>query len=304
MSQVFVLGGTGAVGRHAVDALLAAGHDVSAVARSDARAVELADKGATPVRVSMFDAEALAAVFVGHDAVINLATAIPSTNTFMFKRSWRANDRIRTEGSAAVAQAALAAEVPRLVQESVVMLYADQGASWISEDAPVDRYPISLGNHAAEASAARFAREGGAGVVLRFGWFSGVGAAHSEAFLRLARRGLVVQMGDADTFVSSIDVADGGAAVVASLQAVPGVYNVVDDEPLTKRAFADALEDAGGSRAWVRAPGRLASVLGDKTTSLTRSVRASNEKFRSATGWAPRYRSARESLQALAAADT
>jgi hypothetical protein len=36
-------------------------------------------------------------------------------------------------------------------------------------------------------------------------------------------------------------VNDGGAAVAAALAAPAGVYNVVDDEPLTKRAYAAAL---------------------------------------------------------------
>ena len=37
------------------------------------------------------------------------------------------HDRVRTEGSAAVVDAALAADVGRVLQESVSMLYRDQG---------------------------------------------------------------------------------------------------------------------------------------------------------------------------------
>jgi hypothetical protein len=49
-------------------------------------------------------------------------------------------------------------------------------------------------------------------------------------------------------------------------------------------------------------PGPAALLLGDRSTSLTRSVRVSNAKFKTATGWAPRYPSAREGLAATAAA--
>ena len=35
-------------------------------------------------------------------------------------------------------------------------------------------------------------------------------------------------------------------------------------------------------------------LLGDRTTSLTRSLRVSNARFKAATGWAPAFRSARE----------
>ena len=235
--QVFVTGGTGAIGRPAVAALVGAGHSVSALARTPDRAAALEAQGARPVAVSLFDREGLALAFAGHDAVVNLATAIPPTSQFMRQSAWADNQRIRTEGSAAVVDAALAAGVDTLVQESVVMVYPDRGAEWIDEDVPPDRYPMAEGNLAAEANARRFTGAGGRGMVLRFGWFHGPGAAHSEELLALARRHVATMLGPADGFVSSIHVADGGAAVAAALAAPAGTWNVVDDEPLTKRAF-------------------------------------------------------------------
>ena len=72
----------------AVPALVAAGHQVTALARSDAKAHRLRSQGATPVSVSLFDRRALAGVFDGHDAVVNLATALPPTARFMFRSAW------------------------------------------------------------------------------------------------------------------------------------------------------------------------------------------------------------------------
>ena len=46
-----------------------------------------------------------------------------------------------------------------------------------------------------------------------------------------------------------------GEGIAAILGAQAGTYNVVDDEPLTKRAFADALADAVHTKAWLRPPG-------------------------------------------------
>jgi nucleoside-diphosphate-sugar epimerase len=143
---------------------------------------------------------------------------------------------------------------------------------------------------------------GGTGIVLRFGWFYGPGATHSEQLLALARRHICIQMGRADGYVSSIHMADAGTAVVAALDAPAGTFNVVDDEPLTKRQYADALAAAAHTKAWLRAPGRAALLLGNRSTSLTRSVRVSNGRFRAATGWEPRYPSAREGWIATAAA--
>jgi nucleoside-diphosphate-sugar epimerase len=298
--KVFVAGGTGAIGGHAIPALVRAGHAVSALARTPEKAALLSTQGAAPLMVSIFDPAALTEVFRGHQAVVNLATAIPPTSRFLQTNAWAANDRLRTEGSAAIVDAAIAAGVSRVVQESVSMLYRDRGSAWIDEDWPTDNFPMAQANHAAEASANRFSAAGGAGVVLRFGWFYGPGARHSEEFLALARRRICVMMGPPNTYVSSVHVADGGAAVAAALTAPAGTYNVVDDEPLTKRAYAAALAAAAGKRVCLRVPGRLALLLGDRTTSLTRSLRVSNARFREASGWAPRYASAREGWMATA----
>ncbi|MET0900508.1 MAG: hypothetical protein ABWY45_21555 [Mycobacterium sp.] len=81
------------------------------------------------------------------------------------------------------------------------------------------------------------------------------------------------------------------------------------DRPGLTAAFRDqdavvnsrALAEAVGVRAWVTGPGRLASLLGDRTTSMTRSLRVRNSHFRAATDWAPRYRSVREGYRAMAA---
>jgi len=274
---------------------------VSALARSPEKAAVLRAQGASPVTVSMFDRAALREAFLGHDAIVNLATSMPTMATFVFRRAWRPTERVRIEGSAAVVDAAVAARVPRLVQESVSMIYPDHGDDWIDEDVELDPYPNARGNLAAEASAARFSDEGGTGIVLRFGLFYGPGARHSEQFLSMARHHVVPLVGRRDSYLSSIHMTDGGTAVVAALQVPAGIYNVVDDEPLTKHDYAQALAAAARTRPWVRVPGRLAHLLGHRIGSLTRSMRVTNRRFRDVSGWQPRYPSAREGWLATAA---
>lgn len=297
---MFLLGGTGAIGGHALPALVAAGHEVSALVRTPDKATVVAAQGAEPVVVSMFDQAALSEAFRGHDAVVNLATSMPSTATFVFRRAWRPTERVRIEGSAAVVDAALAAGVPRLVQESVSMVYPDRGDGWIDEDVEPDPYPNTRGNLAAEASAMRFNEAGGIGIVLRLGLFYGPGAHHSEQFLAMARHHVVPLIGHPESYLSSIHLVDAGTAVASALHVPAGTYNIVDDEPLTKREYAQALALAAGKRPWVRGPGRLAFLLGDRMASLTRSMRVSNQRFREATGWQPLYPSAREGWTATA----
>jgi nucleoside-diphosphate-sugar epimerase len=297
--RVFVTGGTGAIGVHTVPALVAAGHAVTALARSDAKAAWLQRHGAVPVAVSLFDRRGLAHAFAGHDAVVNLASALPSTTAFVRQSAWAECERVRVEGSAAVVDAARDAGVRHLIQESVVMIYRDGGTDWVDEDQPVDHYPITRGNHAAEASALRFAAAGEA-TILRFGVFYGPHAAHSEQILDMARWHIGFVPGRSDTYLSSIHVADAADAVVAALTAPGGTYNVVDDEPLTKREYAAACAAAVDRRLWISGPGRLGLLLGDRLTSMTRSLRVSNKRFRDASGWRPRYPSAAEGYRAMA----
>jgi nucleoside-diphosphate-sugar epimerase len=289
--KVFVLGGTGAMGSHTVPVLVAAGHRVAALARSPSKAEVLTGQGAAPVMVSIFDRAGLTEAFAGHDAIVNLASSLPSNAAFPFRSAWRANTRIRTEGSANVVAAALAAGVGRVIQESVSMLYPESGYRWLDETSPTTDVPAhaSAGNHAAEANVERFRQAGGTGVVLRFGLFLGPGAAHSELFVRLARRHVVPLLGRPDSYLSSIHLDDGATATEAALRVPSGTYNVVDDEPLTKRAYAAALADAVGTRPWIKGPGRLPRLLGHRVDTLMRSMRVSNRRFREVSGWAPAH---------------
>ncbi|MEL7210648.1 MAG: NAD(P)H-binding protein, partial [Actinomycetota bacterium] len=73
--KVFVTGGTGAIGVPALRALVGAGHDVAALARSPEKADLVRGLGAEPVEVSLFDRDGLTEAFVAGMAVARLATA-------------------------------------------------------------------------------------------------------------------------------------------------------------------------------------------------------------------------------------
>lgn len=303
--KVFLAGGTGAIGRHAVRALVGAGHDVTAVARSDEKGEWLASEGAAPVRVSIFDRPALGPLVSGHDAVVNIATHVPPMRRAARRAAWAEHDRIRREASAALAGAAQDSGVGRFVQEAITFTYADRGDEWIDEDVPLD-VPDAFGTAvAAEEATERFTDAGGTGVVLRFGSFYGPGSEQTDVLLRWARRHVGFLVGRPDEYVSSIHVADAGAAVAAALSVPAGTYNVVDDEPVTKGRLAAAVGEAVGARPWVHVPGRLTPLLlrGQPAAALlVRSQRVSNARFRSATGWSPRYPSVDEGLAATVGA--
>jgi len=97
---------------------------------------------------------------------------------------------------------------------------------------------------------------------------------------------------------------DGAAALVAGATApgLIGLYDVTDDEPLTRAELAAELGQVVGRRVR-RLPTRLVrAALGPRMEFLLRSQRVSHRTFTEATGWAPRVRSAAEGLGALSRA--
>ena len=103
--KIFVAGGTGVLGRRLVP-LLVADHDVTVNVRNDSARRSVDELGATATTVDVFDARAVRQAVAGHDAIINVATAIPSSARSARKKSWATNDRLRTDATRNLADAA------------------------------------------------------------------------------------------------------------------------------------------------------------------------------------------------------
>jgi 2-alkyl-3-oxoalkanoate reductase len=291
--KIFVAGATGVLGRRVVSRLVGTGHDVSALARTDGRAVLLRSLGASPVTAELFDAEAMRRAVAGHDVVCNLATHIPPTSKAARPGAWAENDRIRTEGSHNLVEAVLAAGVGRYVQESVAFLYRDGGDRWLDESAPIDAVAGMRSATVAESNAARVTAGGATAVILRFAAFYGPDSDSIVAMIRLARRRIALSAGP-NRYMSSITTDDAAGAVVSALGAPAGLYNIGDDDPVTCREFFAALSGALGVGPAVIAPAGLAKLGGAMVAAVTRSQRVSSRAFVDATGWKPMYPSVRE----------
>lgn len=285
--RVFLTGGTGVVGTRAVPALVAAGHEVTAVVRSETKADLIRTFGASPVSLDLFDAEEVAGAVVGHDAVANLATSIPPVSRAARSSAWAMNDRLRREASQHLVDAALAAGASRYVQESICFPYADQGDAWIDEDSEVEHVGLFAAAGAAEAAAARFDAQGGDGVVLRFAQFYSADSEHVRAFNGWARRRINPFLGDPGSYWSFVHADDAGAAVAAALTIPGGVYNVGDDEPVTRADAGRIVADALGVQPPRSIPRLLRLATPPSAKALMRSLRVSNRRFRDASGWAP-----------------
>jgi nucleoside-diphosphate-sugar epimerase len=301
--KVFLTGATGAIGPSTVRALLDAGHDVRAVARDADKAARLATIGADPVTVDLFDARAVRAATVGCDAIAHLATNVPPISRMARQESWAMHNRLRTEATRHLLAAAVDHGIDTVLKESIAFLYTDHGERWIDETAPRTKALSLASTLAGEDLVTRFAADGRRGVVLRFGLFYGPTSRSIDEGLRLARWRASTVAGPPGAYQSSIHTDDVATAVVAALGAPGGTYNVVDDEPLTRRDYADAFAGAFDLPKLHLTPAWLLRLVGGSSASvLTASQRVANQRFRTATDWEPAFRSAREGWAAVAEA--
>lgn len=286
MSKIFVTGATGVLGRRAIPLLVAAGHDVTGVARSVDKASTLTEQGATPTECDLFDAESVRAAVAGHDAIAHLATNIPTGSAVMRKRGWRVNDRLRSEAAGHLASAAVELGIDRYVQESITFPYVDGGDTWVDEATDRDYFWGNRTTVDAESAAASVTAAGGTGVVLRFAMFMATDSAHMQTYIQMADKGLWGLFGDDEGYTSFIDADDAAAAVVAAIDAPAGVYNIAEAEPLRRSDHRAALATAAG-RPRLRTLPLVERMAGEAGENLARSHRISSGAFRSATVWQP-----------------
>ncbi|HEX6246918.1 MAG TPA: NAD(P)H-binding protein [Nocardioidaceae bacterium] len=284
--KVAVVGATGVVGSSTVRALVGSGHDVFALARTPEKGALLESWGATAASADLFDHDSLVTMFQGCDVVVNAATRIPVGFRAARSSAWRENDRLRTEGVRAVADAARAAHVRRFVQESVSFVYADQGDSWIDEQSPLDINAATEPACVGESHVQDYQSDLRQGVVLRFGTIIGDDAT-TRFFLHAARRGRAIGLGSPHGWVHPIHTDDIGPAVVAALGAPSGVYNV-GAEPVRRGDLVQGYADVVGRGSAAFMGPLLRRVSGRRAEPVTRSLRVSSEHFRATTGWNPR----------------
>src|SRR5919106_1119504 len=99
MMRVFVAGATGAIGRHLVQRLVAAGHEVHGMTRSESKQAMLDELGAVPVVADALDPEQVAEA-VGRakpEVIVHQLTAIGPLDMRHFDRDFAVTNRLRTE---------------------------------------------------------------------------------------------------------------------------------------------------------------------------------------------------------------
>ncbi len=297
--KIFLAGATGVVGRALLPMLLEAGHEVAAMTSSADRAAELEAVGATPVVCDVFDGERLReqVTAAAPEVVVNQLTRLPQRMNPRDRDSYRANDRVRTEGARNLAAAAAAAGARRQVAQSIAFATRPSGPPVLDEDAPLyDGAAEPWGSAVAAVRALEQSTcEGGTeGVVLRYGFFYGPGTAFAPGGQRheeIAARRFPL-LGGGRAVWSFVHVEDAASAALAALDGGgPGIYNVCDDAPAPVIEWLPAYAKAIGAKPPLRIPtvvGRVAA--GPIAVHYATTLRgASNARFTGAFGWRPAY---------------
>lgn len=300
--RVFVAGGTGAIGRQLIPALVADGHEVTASTRSADKSAELAAAGAVPIVMDGLDRDSvLAAVQKAEPEVIaHQMTSLGATKDFRrFDEEFAVTNELRTRGLDYLLEAARLAGTRRFIAQSFTGFTNEYTGTLVkTEDDPLNPDPPASASKT--LAAIRHVDEtvpGAAqeGLVLRYGLFYGHGS--SNGTLAAVRAGKFPVIGGGAGIWSFCEVTDAAAATRAAVtHGAPGIYNIVDDEPAPASEWVPFLARCVGAPA----PQQISAELGREvageylTAQMTVGRGSSNAKAKAQLGWAPHYASWRE----------
>jgi len=304
--RVFVAGATGAIGRQLVPRLVAAGHEVHGMTRSESKRAMLDELGAVPVVADALDPDqvAQAVARARPEVIVHQLTAIGPVDLRHMDRDFAPTNRLRTEGTDHLLSAGQAMGVRRFVaQSNAAFPYARTGGAVKGEEDPLDaasaremRAMVAAIRHLEEAVLGAGWTEG---IVLRYGALYGPGTslAPGQEQFELVRERKFPLVGDGGGVWSFIHTADAAEATVAAVEhGTRGVYNIVDDDPAPVAEWLPALAQMLGAQQPMPAP-RLAA--GEAGAVLMTELRgASNAKAKRELGWQPAHPSWRRGFAA------
>jgi nucleoside-diphosphate-sugar epimerase len=304
--RVFVTGATGALGRHLVPGLVAAGHQVTATTRTPGKIAQLREAGAEPTVVDGLDRDAVIAAVraAAPEVIVHQMTALGALGApRRLDREFAATNELRTRGTDNLLTAAAEAGTRRVVAQSYTGWPNDRtGGPVKTEDDPLGPPPVpsAAGSLAAirhvESTVPATAPEG---IVLRYGSFYGPGA--TEYLLDVVRKRQLPVVGGGTGIWSFLEITDAAAATIAAVErGAPGVYNITDSDPAPVAEWLPYLAEVAGAKPPLHVPTWLGRLLaGDFVVTWMTSARgSSNGKARKELGWEPKYASWREGFRA------
>jgi 2-alkyl-3-oxoalkanoate reductase len=304
--RVFVTGATGALGRHLVPGLVAAGHEVTATTRTPGKVAQVRQAGAEPVVVDGLDRQAMigAVQAAAPEVIVHQMTALAGLRSLRNPdKAFAVTNELRTRGTDNLLAAAARAGTRRVIAQSYAGAGPDKRSGPLkTEEDPPDWRPIRSAVQGPAAIAyvdKTVPAEAPEGIVLRYGAFYGPGA--SDLLLDMLRKRQVPVIGGGTGVWSFIEITDAAAATIAAVdQGAPGLYNIVDDDPAQVAEWLPYLAKVAGAKPPLRMPASLGRLLAGEfvVAQMTTSRGYTNDKARKELGWEPRYASWREGFPA------
>ncbi len=238
MTTAFVTGGSGFIGGALIDRLHREGWEVRALARSDAAAERVRERGAEPVRGDIGDRATLEAAAAGSEVAFHSAAKV---------EDWgdpAEFERLNVGGTANVLAACRAAGVRRLVHVSTeAALMAGEPLVNVDENAPLrpDSPALYSSSKARAEQLVRAANGDGLETVVirpRFVWGRGdTTLLPAITELVRSRRFRWIGGGRQLTATTHVDNTVEGLWLAATKAPAGGVYFVTDGEPVVFREF-------------------------------------------------------------------
>jgi nucleoside-diphosphate-sugar epimerase len=308
--KILVAGGSGAIGKFLVPMLAERGHEVYALGRSLERLRAIQQPGVHVFACDVFDRDRLeqVAAEAQPEVVVDQLTQIPrQINPRRAAQELAPTNRLRTEGTRNLMQAAVQNDAKRFVSASVAFAYAPQGGDPAIEtdplylDAPGGFLPAV--EAVAEHERIVLGSAGVQGVVLRYGYFYGPGTVYAldGSFTQDVLKRRLPIIGDGQGQFSFIHLADAAEASVHAIEGeMSGVYNIVDDEPVMMNQFLPWFAKLLDAAPPLRLPRLIGQLAGGPygVYLMTRQRGASNEKAKEVLGWQPKFPTWREGFAA------
>jgi nucleoside-diphosphate-sugar epimerase len=280
--RVFMTGATGWIGSAAADELLAAGHEVVGLARSEGSAAKLAAKGAGVLRGSLEDLDSLRRGATGADAVVYLANKHDWADPAGNNRTERAAVEVLLDVLAGSERAFMIANGLSGITEGRSVLESDPSPE-VGPDA--DR---GGSENLVLESAARGIRS----LAIRFApSVHGRGDRGFVDWLAAAARkqGVSGYVGDGSDAWSAVHVADAARLIRLGLESAPAGtrLHAVAEQSITTKAIAEVLGVALGLPVASVDPADAAEHFGVVGHFFGRTMTASSEATRALLGWEP-----------------
>jgi nucleoside-diphosphate-sugar epimerase len=308
--RIFVAGATGVVGRRLVPELTRRGHEVVGTTRTPGKLDRVRELGAEPILLDALDEATVkdAVASAAPEVVVHQLTAIPeAVNPRHLDRDFEMTNRLRTEGTDHLLEAARATGVRRFVAQSfAAWCYARTGGPVKSEEDPLETDPPGSARETLAAirhvERAVTGSEDLEGIALRYGGFYGPGTTIGEAsaMLEMIRKRRLPIVGRGTGVWSFLHVDDAASATVAAIErGERGIYNVADDDPAPVATWLPLLAEAIGAPRPRRVPLWLVRpMIGEAGVAMMTEIRGvSNAKAKSELAWQPAYASWRDGFR-------